>query len=263
MSISTQPIARQASLQRVLSARLNAPSATDTAGQKTGSDDKAHRTGATALEWAASQQLPTAKAFAHTLYNPEWSCLSQLTELPARGFLPVGASNLASQLQTENCPSVQAHPACTPGLAACKLPDGIASQPTKQHNKHSGLMPQATMDNSLLQEAASLEADFAAVKAGTAVIADKAAWVAAARHTAQQVHIIKHKSYPVQTILLLPYCFAFSIFMPKSAHESVLSCHRFQHMLSTESRRLLLMSSSQHVLDVEVRIVACYSMSSF
>ena len=203
MSISTQPTARHASLQRALSARLNAPSSMDTAALKTGPADKIQKPEITTVDYASWPQ-PHSNCAAHTLCSDGSSaCLPQLTELPAQGLLPAIASEIAGQIQARKRASLSCRPTCISEAGevsheAADVPGGGAHGLLRQISKCAQFSPVTCTDIRLAQQAASLEDEFAAMKAGTAVIADKAAWVAAARQTALQV----------QKALTQPYCTA-------------------------------------------------------
>ena len=193
MSISTQPNAPQASLPRALSARLNAPSTMEVvAASRTGPSEKLQRPKLTVMDYAfrpPSLDDCTAQASPD---NRNLSCLPQMGELPAQRLLPALASELASQLQARKHASLNIQPSCSsqPGSAQHQLADEAATSTgelPQQSSKRPRLTPSTCPAARLAQQAASLEDEFAAMKAGTAIIADKAAWVAAARHTAHQV----------------------------------------------------------------------------
>ena len=199
MSISTQPAARHASLQRALSARLNAPIGMDTAVLRTGPADKIQRPEVTTME-SESRSHQLGNSAAHTLCR-DGSSSRQLTELPAQGLLPAIASELASQIEARKRASLNCQPTYISESGQAYLEaDGVSegSALLKQSSKRPRFSPVSYTDIRLAQQAASLEDEFAAMKAGTAVIADKAAWIAAARHTAHQVHILYAHSHSAQ-----------------------------------------------------------------
>lgn len=192
MSISTQPNAPHASLPRALSARLNAPSTTELAASRTGPSDKVQRPKLTVMGYSF---MPgpmggcTAQAPAESSIL---SCLPQLNEPPAQGLLPALASELASQLQARKRASLRSQPSCRSQSGPAQREGAIVTESSmsdllKQSSKRPRLTPTTCPAARLAQQAASLEDEFAAMKGGTAIIADKPAWVAAARHTAHQV----------------------------------------------------------------------------
>ena len=120
------------------------------------------------------------------------SCLPQLGEPQTQRLLPALASELASQLQARKHASLNIQPSRSSqsGPAERQLADEAETSTgelPQQTRKRPRLTPSTCPAARLAQQAASLEEEFAAMKAGTAVIADKTAWVAAARHTAHQV----------------------------------------------------------------------------
>ena len=191
MSISTQPAARHTSLQRVLSARLHVPSTMDMTASSTDPADKMQRPRVTTMDEASWPQ-PLSNCAAQTYSNDSsLSCLPQ-AQLPAQGLLPAIASELASQLQAKKRASFSCQPTCSSGTGqahctAADVPEATTSDPLKHNSKRVRLSPVTNIDVRLAQQAACLEEELAAMKAGAAVISDKAAWVAAARHTAHQV----------------------------------------------------------------------------
>ena len=215
MSISTQPTARHASLQRALSARLNAPIGMDTAAIRTGSADKIQRPEIATMDYVSwPRQLGNSAA--QTLCSDGSSSdLPQLTELPAQGLLPAIASELASQIQARKCASLNCQPNCIPksGPAYCEADDvsrGSAHDLLKQSSKRARSSPITCTEIRLAQQAASLEDEFAAMKAGTAVIADRTAWIAAARRTAHQVEVMY--AWPLSTASRSLHCYSIARF---------------------------------------------------
>ena len=211
MSISTQPTARHASLQRALSVRLNAPSSMDTAALRTGPADKIQKPEIATVDYASWPQ-PLSNCAAHTLcIDGSSACLPQLTELPAQGLLPAIASELAGQIQARKRASFKCQPSCISEAGqvsheAADVPGGSANGLLKQSSKRARFSSVTCTDIRLAQQAASLEDEFAAMKDGTAVIADKAAWVAAARQTALQVQKLlthNHTAEQAKSALLL------------------------------------------------------------
>ena len=217
MSISTQPTARHASLQRALSSRLNAPIGMDAAVLRTDPADKIQRPEVTTRD-SESRSHQLGISAAHTLCRDgSSSCLPQLTELPAQGLLPAIASELASQIQARKRASLNCQQTSILGSAQAYLEADNVSEGSalfKQSSKRPRSSPVSCTDIRLAQQAASLEDEFAAMKAGTAVIADKAAWIAAARHTAHQVQIFVCSS---------PLCTA-----SKSWHSNSIPCFSSQ-----------------------------------
>lgn len=202
MSISTQPAARHASLQRALSARLNAPPSMDVAAQRTGPADKMQRAALITVD-VVSWPQPLDSCTAHTPCNDNSSsCLPQLTALPTEGLLPAIASE-PSQIQARKRASLNCQPTCSRESGHVHPETATSAGDTahgllKQNSKRVCLSPVTCPDISLAEQAASLEDEYAAMKAGAAVIADKAAWVAAARHTAHQVQKLYAHSQSVQ-----------------------------------------------------------------
>lgn len=192
MSISTQPNAPPASLPRTLSARLNAPSTTELAASRTGPSDKMQRPKPTVMGYSfMPRPLGDCTAQASPK-NSILSCLPQLIEPPAQGLLPALATELASQLQARKRASLHSQPSCSSQSGPAERQVAAAAESSacdllKQSSKRPRLTPITCPAARLAQQAACLEDEFAAMKAGTAIIADKPAWVAAARHTAHQV----------------------------------------------------------------------------
>ena len=195
MSISTQPPARQASLQRAVSARLNAPLAAELAVPRTGPAEKKQRLGADTLECTAvPQPLSTCCLSQWPGHSNSQPCLPHAGKPPPQGLLPAIASEVASQLQARKSANFNHQLACSviqpqakAADAAKLLPEAIVMAEPNHNGKRSQTTTVATIDSRLNRQAASLQAEFDAMAAGTAVIADRAAWVTAARHTAHQV----------------------------------------------------------------------------
>lgn len=179
----------------------------DVAALRTGPADKMQRAGVTTMDCVSWPQL-LDNCTAHTPCNDgSSSCLPQLTALPTEELLPAVASD-PSQIQARKRASLNCQPACNLESgqvhpeAATSAGDS-AHDLLKQNSKRVRLSPVTCADITLAEQAALLEDEYAAMKAGTAVIADKAAWVAAARHTAHQVQGLYSQS--AQQALLL--CF--------------------------------------------------------
>ena len=207
MSISTQPTARHASLQRAVSARLSAPIGMDIAALRTDPADKIQRPEITTMDYV-SWPHQFGDSAAHTLcIGDSSSCLPQLTEPPAQGLLPAIANELASQIHARKRASLNYQPtgiseSGQAHLEADDASEGRAHDLLNPSSKRVRISPVTCTVVRLAQQAASLEDEFAAMKAGSAVIADKAAWIAAARHTAHQVQMLYAHSCSVQQAVL-------------------------------------------------------------
>lgn len=192
MSISTQPNARHASLPRGAPARMSAASTMEVAAPRSGPADEMQRPRATMMDYAFRPQ-PLGNATAGIPFNNSGpSCMPKPTEPPAQRLLPALATELASQLQARKRASLNSQLSCSSESgpaqhAVATVPVAGPCDLLNQSSKRPRLSPVTSPAARLAQQAAFLEDEFVAMKAGTAVIADKTAWVAAARHTAHQV----------------------------------------------------------------------------
>ena len=189
MSISTQPIARQASIQRAPSARLNIASDADRAEP---ADKMQQNAGPTAFERAVKLQPSDAKCLMH-IAPLKYSGVLQSTALQAQGLLPAASSGVASHLQARMSASLTCQQACP--IKQAQVSDAAAKaysmnvlEDISQGSKRQRTSPKSSLRPSLFDEAGSLEAEYAAMKAGTTIITDRAAWVQAAKRAAHQVH---------------------------------------------------------------------------
>ncbi len=191
MSVSTQPTARQTSLQRALSSRLSANAVPDIHGVSQGLH-KSHRTGLPALErmpllnpyHSGSILLPVVPQDAACQpFQPHLGCFQ------GQGLLPPLASEIANQLQAKRRMSPDVEQACCIAVKQPEdsKPESAVSQHGRQLEQRPCLSTPEDACTRLGEHVARLEAEFAAMRAGTDTIADKAAWVAAARQTAHEV----------------------------------------------------------------------------
>lgn len=219
MSVSTQPTSWQGSLQRALSSRLSANIVSDICSTRNAAE-KTNRKGFATMERVPSQwqveNIPHWPAFhsqdavSHPCHPPETA--SQLAQpqdpssqthlpihtcLPVHGVLPAVVSKVHphrpagqhTSHDTQLAPVTTIQPPATtiqPGHLLVK-PAGTVAQPSMQSRKRPCLPTQGDLGCSLSQHAQQMEAEFAAVRAGTRVIADKATWIAVARQTAHEV----------------------------------------------------------------------------
>lgn len=182
----------------------------DVAAVTTGPANKMQRAGVATVDFASWPQS-LGNCTAQTPCNDgSSSCLPQLTALPTDGLLPAIASK-PSQIQANKRASFNCQPTCSLESGQVHLEAGSSAGDSthdllKQNSKRVRLSPITCADITLAEQAASLEDEYAAMKAGTAVIADKTAWVAAARHTAHQVQKLYAHSQSAQQVLLLCSC---------------------------------------------------------
>lgn len=183
MSISTQPTARQASLQRALSSRLSANSALELHVAK---NTAAHGSGPASIDSWTSMKHPHSSICFQPNCPQAVLCqpvLAHAARMHSEGLLPALASETASQIQAQKQLSLDVEQACCIPIVQ---PEGSA-EPSVQSRKQLCLDSNTCPHNMLMQHAARLQAEFAGMKDGTAVITDKAAWVVAARQAAQEV----------------------------------------------------------------------------
>ena len=219
MSVSTQPTAWQGSLQRALSSRLSANIVSDICSTRNAAENTNRKSFAT-VELVSSQRqvedIPHWPAFhpqdavSHPCHPHETasqpaqpqdpSCQTHLpihTCLTAHGVQPAVISKVHPHRQARQHTSRDTQLArvttIQPPASSIQVghllvkPAGTHAQPSMQSEKRPCLPTQGDLGCSLIQHAQQMEAEFAAVRAGTGVIADKATWIAAARQTAHEV----------------------------------------------------------------------------
>ena len=251
MSISTQPTARQTSLQRALSARLSVNTSSEPQAVKTASDlsllkpdfpTQRNLPSANALEVNSSlstheqlldgchpsqrkrsllQTQPVHVASAPAQLQPDQatSTASELARFDALKKTivtqPVHMASVPAQLRLDQATSTASEPArinsligttSTQPVHVADVPAQLrldqaastASEParfntlkrtssTSAGHSRKRALPEHDAEGSLDLHAEQLQAEYAAMRAGTGQIADKAAWVKAARQTAHQV----------------------------------------------------------------------------
>ncbi len=221
MSISTQPAARQPSLQRASSSRLSTVSMSDMKNTKT-SVEATNKSGFATLEQTSSLKqplhpldLPPAHSQAapflsvqpqapalNTLYSQIMSrqChLPQCCHVPSQiAAVSAAASHVPNHVQARQqlvSDAEQPHnatlqlPLASP-QAACHLHAQAghqSAQPSMHVRKRPCLRTEADICSRLDSHAEQLQVEYAAVRAGTGLVDGQAAWIAAARHTAHQV----------------------------------------------------------------------------
>ncbi|DBA98112.1 hypothetical protein WJX77_004739 [Trebouxia sp. C0004] len=210
MSISTQPAARQPSLQRASSSRLSMVSMSDIKNTRTGIE-ATNKSGFATMEHTSSLKQPL-----HTLDLPP--ALSQAAAFQSAPPQAPDFHILHPQITSRQChwPQYCHAPSQTAVSAAANyVPNPVqawqqlvsaAEQPynaTLHHLQakegHSGAQPsmhlrkrpclgtEADICSRLDRHAEQLQAEYAAVRAGTGRLDDQAAWIAAARKTAHQM----------------------------------------------------------------------------
>ena len=235
MSISTQPAARQPSLQRASSSRLSTVSMSDMKNTKT-SVEAPNKSGFATMEHTSSLKQPLhpldlppahsqAAPFlsvqpqdpAFSTFHPQImsrQChLSQYCHVPSQtAAVSAAASHVANHVQarqqllpdaeqpynaTLQQPVASPQPACHLQAKA----ERSGEQPSTQLRKRPCLGTEADVGSRLDRHAEQLQAEYAAVRAGTGLLADQAAWIAAARQTAHQVTFARRSVREISVLL--------------------------------------------------------------
>lgn len=234
MSISTQPAARQPSLQRASSSRLSTFSMSDIKHTRSGME-ATNKSGFATMEYTSSLKQPLhtldlppahsqAAAFqsaqpqapAFHTFHPQITSrqchLPQYCHVPSQAAVSAAATYVPNHVQarqqllpdaeqpysaTLQQPVASPQPACHLQAKA----ERSGEQPSTQLRKRPCLGTEADVGSRLDRHAEQLQAEYAAVRAGTGLLADQAAWIAAARQTAHQVTFARRSVREISVLL--------------------------------------------------------------